>query len=126
MKHNIIITVLALFLLPSFICSGDDNTKNRKKIPVIVMTTRKVPAIQRSIEYDIKAYICEETESIEIEGSGVKQADICIIDSKNNIIDYLPIEYLDFVQMNLPPKAGTYIIAISTEEIYAEGVFSVE
>ena len=90
MKHfltSVFAAIVCIFLSVP-VCSGDEAARNRKAIRIILTTTHNTPRLERSLGSDIKAYVCEDTGTIEVELYEVRQADICIIDSKDNTVDY--------------------------------------
>lgn len=126
MKQFCIITILLCLFLSSFTCHGSDgHSVNRKRIPVIVTVTRKTSPVQRNDFVDVSVYLCPYEEIIEIEGTGIRQADVFITDIERNDIDSLFVETLDLIQMSMPTVAGTYMIILSSPELYAEGIFTI-
>ena len=128
MKHfltSVFEAIVCIFLSVP-VCSGDEAARNRKAIRIILTTTHNTPRLERSLGSDIKAYVCEDTGTIEVELYEVRQADICIIDSKDNTVDYCTTNGQQFVMLDMPDTPGTYLLVICSEELYAEGIFTVE
>lgn len=100
---------------------------NRKVIKTIVINKNAhgSATVDRSFFSDIKAYLCEETHTIEIDFFDVCEGDIYIIDSNSEIVAYDTITSSHQV-LDVSIYKGNYSLIIDSPTLYAEGLFCVD
>ncbi len=77
----------------------------------------------------LDAYINTISNTIEINSAGIESdLGIHIINSRNEVIIYDTIEagMTDFIITDAPVYPGRYLLAITSDEIYGEGIFTIK
>ncbi len=127
MKRAIFLTI-AVFLSAAFFYSDSygKSERNRKIIKTIInKNPHSASSVDRSLFSDVKAYLCNETRTIELEFCEVRQGEIYVTDTGGQIIIYDSITSSEQI-LDAPSAKGTYYLIIDSPELYAEGLFTVE
>lgn len=125
MKRKLFAFVLLMIMsiLPSFGITEGSNPGERKQFPLA--TRYRLEKRGRTAIPILNAYNNCAEQVIEIESSGLSDAEVIILDSDNNVVECQSTIFLDYIQVAMPQEAGTYYLTISSEELVAEGVFVV-
>lgn len=123
MKRAIFLTI-AVFLSAAFFYS-DSYGKSERNRKIINKNPHSASSVDRSLFSDVKAYLCNETRTIELEFYEVRQGEIYITDTGGQIIIYDSITSSEQI-LDAPSAKGTYYLIIDSPELYAEGLFTVE
>lgn len=123
MKRAIFLTI-AVFLSAAFFYS-DSYGKSERNRKIINKNPHSASSVDRSLFSDVKAYLCNETRTIELEFYEVRQGEIYITDTGGQIIIYDSITSSEQI-LDAPSAKGTYCLIIDSPELYAEGLFTVE
>lgn len=120
-----IVAVLAIIPAISNASSGSD--QEMTQIKIIRTETAPSTGIDRSLNTsDISAYIVNDTNEVKVNIWGIGEAEVYILDSQNQMLDYSLINS-DFpstiyLSTNGP---GSYYLVIVSDTCYAEGYFSI-
>lgn len=80
----------------------------------------------RDISSNVKAYINYDTGMLELECYGIGDADIYIVDSKDQVVDQMTMfDGTSIAFLPVPEIAGDYVLVIWSEKYYGEGVFTI-
>jgi hypothetical protein len=83
--------------------------------------------IERSLDQYVDAYLNLNSNTIEIDFSGLGEGEIYIIDQNNQVVNIAPIFAGDtYLIMNQPETTGYYTLIIISNEYYGEGYFCIE
>lgn len=121
---SIILAVFSLGVLSSNADNGSTVPHYQKPIKIIRGTLAE--GIDRSAHY-VNAVLNLNTDTIEIDFSGLGEGEIYIVDQNNQIVDMTHVFAGDtYVILNQPETAGHYSLIITSNEYYGEGYFCIE
>lgn len=126
MKHFLLCAVVSLFCMPLL---ADDKeateTPDRKKIEILMTYIDHGP--ERSLGGDVEAWFHTKTKTIEIFVCDIKTADIYIVDSGNEIVDFISVDsaMTQSVILDSPLRKGVYYLVIDSPVVYGGGCFTV-
>ena len=134
MKKVLFFLLLTLFTQLSLTADDKPPTKDpsKEKIPIIILTgpfNKKDKQPDKNILVSLDAYINTTSNTIEINSAGIESdLGIYITNSRNEVIIYETIEagMTDFIITDAPVYPGRYLLAITSDEIYGEGIFTIK
>lgn len=106
---------------------ADNNEPLESRKEILVVGSTQQTEIMRDISYNVRAYINYDSELLELECYGIGDADIYIVDSKDQVVDQMTMfDGTSIAFIPVPEVAGNYVLVIWSEEYYGEGMFTVE
>ncbi len=106
---------------------ADNNEPQESRKEIIVVGSTQHTDIMRDISYNVRAYINYDSDLLELKCYGIGDADIYIVDSKDQVVDQMTMfDGTSIAFIPVPEVAGNYVLVIWSEEYYGEGMFTVE
>jgi hypothetical protein len=82
--------------------------------------------IERSLDQYVDAYLNLNSNTIEIDFSGLEDGEIYVVDSNNNIIESIIVTLgMTSAILSAPVENGYYYLIVSCSNFYGEGVFKI-
>jgi hypothetical protein len=121
---SIILAVFCISLLHTY---ADNDKSNQCTVQIEVKKYLWQQGIERSLDQYVDAYLNLNSNTIEIDFSGLGEGEIYIIDQNNQVVNIAPIFAGDtYLIMNQPETTGYYTLIIISNEYYGEGYFCIE
>ena len=121
---SIILAVFCISLLHTY---ADNDKSNQCTVQIEVKKYLWQQGIERSLDQYVDAYLNLNSNTIEIDFSGLGEGEIYIIDSYGNRFDNQIIYGgVGMVTMPAPVQSDIYTLIIRTDTYYGEGVFFIE
>jgi hypothetical protein len=119
---SIILAVFCISLLHTY---ADNDKSNQCTVQIDVKKYLWQQGIERSLGQYVDAYLNLNSNTIEIDFSGLGEGEICIVDQNNHVLESVPVwENQNSAILSAPQNSGTYILVICCTHYYGEGVFS--
>lgn len=119
---SIILAVFCISLLHTY---ADNDKSNQCTVQIEVKKYLWQQGIERSLDQYVDAYLNLNSNTIEIDFSGLGEGEICIVDQNNHVVESVPVwENQNSAILSAPQNSGTYILVICCTHYYGEGVFS--
>lgn len=120
------LTIFTMMCLALTLWADNGKTQESRKEIYVIRGLIQNKEIMRDISSSVKAYINYDAGMLELECYGIGDADIYIVDSKNQVVDQIML--LDgtptaFIPM--PEESGNYVLVIWSDKYYGEGEFIV-
>ena len=104
---------------------ADNDKSNQCTVQIDVKKYLWQQGIERSLGQYVDAYLNLNSNTIEIDFSGLGEGEICIVDQNNHVLESVPVwENQNSAILSAPQNSGTYILVICCTHYYGEGVFS--
>lgn len=105
--------------------SKDSPKKNQKEIPLNKDKGRSEKR-DRNFGADVSAYVSSQTWTLYVYLYDTGETNIYIVNSKNELVseDTYHSDYFPVARISLPEIGGKYWVIITSEYIYAEGLFT--
>ena len=124
-----ILFAIAMLAISTVIMFGKSNTNSEGKKTrietVTQFTTGQMPSERSLDSHMLDAYLLHRTEEVEINLYNIGTADVYIIDSNNQTVDYshanTDIPSTLYLSTN---GSGSYYLVIVSDTCYAEGYFT--
>lgn len=121
---SIILAVFCISLLHTY---ADNDKSNQCTVQIEVKKYLWQQGIERSLGQYVDAYLNLNSNTIEIDFSGLGEGEIYIVDQNNHVVDMAHVLAGDtYVIMSQPETAGHYSLIITSNEYYGEGYFCIE
>lgn len=119
--------ILAVFCISLLHAYADNDKSNQCTVQIEVKKYLWQQGIERSLDQYVDAYLNLNSNTIEIDFSGLGEGEIYIIDQNNQVVNIAPIFAGDtYLIMNQPETTGYYTLIIISNEYYGEGYFCIE
>ena len=123
---SIILTVFCISITSLYTYADNENS-NQCTVQIGVKKYPWQQGIERSLDQYVDAYLNLNSNTIEIDFSGLGEGEIYIIDQNNQVVNIAPIFAGDtYLIMNQPETTGYYTLIIISNEYYGEGYFCIE
>ena len=120
---SIILAVFCISLLHTY---ADNDKSNQCTVQIDVKKYLWQQGIERSLGQYVDAYLNLNSNTIEIDFSGLGEGEIYIIDQNNLVVESVPVwENQNDAILSAPQNSGTYVLVICCSHYYGEGVFSI-
>lgn len=117
--------ILAIFCISLLHTYADNDKSNQCTVQIDVKKYLWQQGIERSLVQYVDAYLNLNSNTIEIDFSGLGEGEICIVDQNNHVVESVPVwENQNSAILSAPQNSGTYILVICCTHYYGEGVFS--
>lgn len=130
MKHFFLVTFLSLLCLSSYgNCFSKVFTQEPTKQEIDINNSSvHGTGHERGVLCCVKAFICIQTKTIEVELYGTEETDIYILNANNDIIDECIVDsfFTSSATLSLPKEKGQYYIVIDSPVLYGEGTFVIK
>lgn len=120
---SIILAVFCISLLHTY---ADNDKSNQCTVQIEVKKYLWQQGIERSLDQYVDAYLNLNSNTIEIDFSGLEDGEIYVIDSNNNIIESIIVTLgMTSAILSAPVENGYYYLIVSCSNFYGEGVFKI-
>lgn len=117
--------ILAVFCISLLHAYADNDKSNQCTVQIEVKKYLWQQGIERSLDQYVDAYLNLNSNTIEIDFSGLGEGEIYIIDQNNLVVESVPVwENQNYAIISAPQNSGTYVLVICCSHYYGEGVFS--
>lgn len=118
--------ILAIFCISLLHTYADNDKSNQCTVQIEVKKYLWQQGIERSLDQYVDAYLNLNSNTVEIDFSGLGEGEIYIVDQNNQVVESVPVwENQNCATLYAPQNSGTYILVICCSHYYGEGFFSI-
>ena len=118
--------ILAVFCISLIHTYADNDKSNQCTVQIEVKKYLWQQGIERSLDQYVDAYLNLNSNTIEIDFSGLEDGEIYVVDSNNNIIESIIVTLgMTSSILSAPVEKGYYYLIVSCSNFYGEGVFKI-
>lgn len=124
--RRVLFVFLALVLMMPTV-SADDETPKLTEKQINLIRNRLFSGNHRSISEVPEAFLNQHSNTIRIECFSESELLVCICSSSGEvIISEIMIPCTTSMTINAPTDPGEYLLTIQSNDLYAEGLFTIE
>ena len=124
--RRVLFVFLALVLMMPTV-SADDETPKLTEKQINLIRNRLFSGNHRSISEVPEAFLNQHSNTIRIECFSESELLVCICSSSGEvIISEIMIPFTTSMTINAPTDPGEYLLTIQSNDLYAEGLFTIE